>query len=91
MSGDELKALVSELADQIGGQAFVAVPPIMVNTKQAATMLGMSPKVFGREVAPYVKALRRGEAGPGKGRALRLYYVEDLQRWARENSERITE
>ena len=49
--------------------------------EEAATVCGMSAKKFDEVVRPYVDVIRQG--------GLLLFPVEDLQRWVRENGERI--
>ena len=92
MSADDHDELVRAIGEAVGDRLIVvSSPPTMVNTAQAARMLGMGRDLFRDEVAPNVKCFRRGAAGKGQGRAVRLYLVEDLQRWAAENADRIAD
>ena len=54
-------------------------PPIAVTRKEAAAMLGVSLDFFKREVQPELRYIKRGR------RFVRIP-VEELQRWARQNS-----
>ena len=81
----------AQLAELIALQLIAHPSPVLVNTSTAARMVGMGVDSFRREVAPHIKCVRNGEAGRGKGRAVRLYLVADLQRWAEQTAERMTD
>jgi hypothetical protein len=90
MSADERDELIEALGKAIGDRLIVVnAPPIMVKTAEAARMLGMGEDLFRREVAPDIRRWGRGRAGKGEGRAVRLYLVDDLRRWAAENADRM--
>jgi hypothetical protein len=59
----------------------IRIVPIALPKPQAAAALGMSVDSFDRYVGPHVRCVRRGR--------LRLYPVAELERWARENAERL--
>jgi hypothetical protein len=59
--------------------ARVNVPPIALSKPAAAAALSMSVDSFDRYVGPHVRCIRRGR--------MRLYPVEELQRWARDQAE----
>lgn len=80
---------LERLADLVAER--IAPRPILVDTRGAASMLGMSGDVFRRDVAPHVACVRRGAAGKGKGRAVRLYVVRDLEAWATSHATRIAD
>jgi hypothetical protein len=81
----------AELAELIALHLIANPAPVLVNTSTAARMVGMGVDRFRREVAPHIKCVRDGEAGRGKGRAVRLYLVADLQRWAERTATRMSE
>ena len=81
----------AELAELIALHLIANPAPVLVNTSTAARMVGMGVDRFRREVAPRIKCVRDGEAGRGKGRAVRLYLVADLQRWAERTAERTSD
>ncbi len=81
----------AELAELIALHLIAHPAPVLVNTSTAARMVGMSVDSFRRKVAPHIKCVREGEAGRGKGRAVRLYLVADLQRWAERTAERMSD
>lgn len=85
MTAQDLEQLADLVAERI------APPPILVDTRTAAAMVGMSADTFKRDVSPFVKCVRRGTGGKGQGRAIRLYVVADLHRWADENATRIAD
>jgi excisionase family DNA binding protein len=53
---------------------------LAVTKQEAAAVLGMSVDSFERYVMPHVRAVRKGK--------LRLFPVEELERWLRENASR---
>jgi hypothetical protein len=57
------------------------IPTIALGPNEAAAALGLSLDSFRRYVAPEVRVIRRG--------SLRLFAVAELERWARENGERL--
>lgn len=79
---------VDRLADALAARM---TRPILADTRTAAAMLGMGVDAFRAHVAPHVGCVRRGTAGKGQGRALRLYRVADLERWADEHATRIVD
>jgi hypothetical protein len=54
---------------------------LAVPREEAGAVVGMSAKKFDEVVRPYVPAIRRG--------GLLLFPVEDLQRWVRDDAERV--
>jgi len=56
------------------------VPRIALTRDEAAIALGISLKSFTRHVAPDLPVVRRGR--------LRLYPVDGIERWVRDNQER---
>jgi hypothetical protein len=59
----------------------LTVIPITLQKPQAAAAMGLSVDSFERYVQADVACIRRGR--------LRLYPVAELERWARENAERL--
>jgi hypothetical protein len=59
----------------------VAIQPIALPKPAAAAALGMSVDSFERYVQADVRCIRRGR--------MRLFPVVELERWARENAERL--
>ncbi len=58
-------------------------PRLALTRSEAAAALGMSINSFERHVQPELRVVRRGK--------LRLFPVAELERWLRENSERVFE
>lgn len=59
----------------------IAIPPIALSKPEAAAALSMSVDSFERYVQADVPCVRRGR--------LRLFPVEALEQWARDNAERL--
>ena len=60
-----------------------ARPQLALSKPDAAAALDISINSFERHVQPELRVVRRGK--------LRLFPVEELERWLRENSERVFE
>ena len=60
-----------------------ARPQLALSKPDAAAALDVSINSFERHVQPELRVVRRGK--------LRLFPVEELERWLRENSERVFE
>ena len=61
-------------------EPLIAIRPIALSKPEAAAALSMSVDSFERYVQADVRCIRRGR--------LRLYPVDELERWANENAER---
>jgi hypothetical protein len=59
------------------------VPRICLTPPEAASAIGVGPDFFTEHVLPEIRVIRRGRK--------RLIPVEELRRWAEENSERVLE
>jgi hypothetical protein len=59
------------------------VPRLALSRAEAAAALGISLDSFERYVQPDLRVVRRGK--------LRIVHVEELERWLRDNGERVLE
>ena len=65
------------------GRPVITIAPIALAKPDAAAALAMSVDSFERYVMADVRCIRRGR--------LRLFPVDELQRWANDNAERLLE
>ena len=56
-------------------------PRVTLTAEEAADALGVSDDFFRANIAPELRVIRRGQ---GEKRAMRLYPVRELERWAHE-------
>jgi excisionase family DNA binding protein len=57
------------------------IPRVCLTVPEAAASLGVGPDFFDQHIRPEIKVIRRGSK--------RLIPVQELERWAAENAERV--